>query len=311
MFRNSPYILPAAFAIYSCCTYAVTSAIPRRPSNPAEAALVPEDDAPSFAEVAAGGKPDEDASAVHEEHPHVKPDSDAPTNGAGGSLSKRQRKNRKRLQNDPLGLAQSGDATSDSDAESLALSRRQKLPRNRPQPKATLAQIVNNLVLGTPTPTSRFLNFSAWAVNAAIFALALDMLLSPILGMEQSGLAFARVGAVSHSSVKLIARIPPASSLIAPAPIVAGVVPANNSDPAVEGFLPEDEFIGAKVVYRPTKPIGKWMVGPEIRTAEENDWVSTVNLDGLWAATEYECACPCSDQTEGSDSLSSLAALLL
>ncbi|GAA5976523.1 hypothetical protein JCM10908_005530 [Rhodotorula pacifica] len=284
-----PYLMPAAFAVYTYFTYLVTRKIPTRPSTPAEAALVPAHDAPSFAEVAAGGKPDEQQSVVHEEHPHVKPDPDTLTNGPTGSLSKRQKKNRKRLQNDPLGLVQGGDATSDSDAELVGLNKRQKLPRNRPLPKATLPQIVNNLVFGTPTPTSRFLNLAAWGINAAVFALALDALLSPIIGMEQSSLAFARIGAVSHSSVKLVARIPPASSFLTTAvPIVAGVVPANNTEPAVESFLPEDEFVGAKVVYRPTKPIGKWMVGPEIRTAEEDDWVSTVKLDGLWAATEYE-----------------------
>ena len=282
--------MPAAFAIYTYFTYLVTRKIPTRPSTPADAALIPDHDAPSFAEVAAGGKPDAQESVVHEEHPHVKPDPDAPVNGASsGSLSKRQKKNRKRLQHDPLGLTHGSDATSDSDAESLGLNKRQKLPRNRPLPKATVPQILNNLVLGTPTPTSRFLNYTAWGINAFVFALALDALLSPIIGMEQSSLAFARIGAVSHSSVKLVARIPPASSLLTAAPIVAGVIPANNSEPAVDVFLPEDEFVGAKVVYRPTKPIGKWMVGPEIRTTEENDWVSTVKIDGLWAATEYEC----------------------
>lgn len=278
--------MPVTFALYTLATYFVTSAIPRRPTKPAEAALIPEHDAPSFAEVTAGGKPDQHGNAVHEEHPHVKPDPEIPSNGARELLSKRQKKNRKRLQNDPLGLAQS----SDSDADSLALNRRQKLARNRPLPKATVPQILNNLIVGTPTPTSRFLNWCAWGVNATVFALAIDAIVSPIVGMEQSSLAFARVGAISHSSVKLVARIPPASSLLTAVPIVAGVVPANNSEPAIEKFLPDDEFIGAKVMYRPTKPIGKWMAGPEIRTTAEDDWVSTVNLDGLWAATEYECA---------------------
>jgi hypothetical protein len=35
--------------------------------------------------------------------------------------------------------------------------------------------------------------YTAWGINAFVFALALDALLSPIIGMEQSSLAFARV----------------------------------------------------------------------------------------------------------------------
>ncbi|BGO98057.1 hypothetical protein NBRC10513v2_002058 [Rhodotorula toruloides] len=292
--RFGPYLIPAFFALYSWYAYFITRAIPRRPSTPAEAALVPKEEAPSFAEVVAGGKPDEEGNVVHEQHPHVKPDSDAPAGAGpaagsrGGSLSKRQKKNRKRALNDPLSLLPSASDSEPGSPTSPHLNRRQKLPRNRPLPKTSLGQLVNNLVFGTPTTTSRFLNIVSWSTNALLFALATDFIWTPIFGMDHTDLAFVRVGAVSHTSVKLVARIPPSSSLLVQPPIVAGVVPANNSEPAIEGFLPEDEFVGAKVVYRPTKPLGKWIQGPEIRTKEADDWVSTVKVDGLWASTEYE-----------------------
>ncbi|GAA5902665.1 hypothetical protein JCM8208_007035 [Rhodotorula glutinis] len=293
--RFGPYALPLFFALNAYATYFVTAAVPRRPSTPQDAALVPADEPPSFADVLKEGPPTSD-SAVFEQHPHVKPDPDAAAvvpssspSSPAGSLSKRQKKARKRLANDPLALT----SHSDSDPGSPALTRRQKLPRNRPLPKVTLSQLVNNLVFGTPTPTSRFLNWISFAVNGVIFGLMMDAIFSPIYAMDEQSLAFARVGAITHDSVKLVARIPSTSSLVPAAdaavtPIFAGVVPANNSDPATDAFLPEDEFVGAKVVYRPTKPLGKWMYGPEIHTHEDHDWVATVKLDGLWAATEYE-----------------------
>lgn len=298
-----PYLLPLFFALHTWSILAVSRTVPRRPSTRAEAALIPKSgDAPSFAEILKEGPPapKSEGNAVHEQHPHVKPDPDAdaaavPASPAG-SLSKRQKKNRKRIANDPLSLTAGAAAAADSDDPDAHLTRRQKLPRNRPLPKATLSQIVNNLVFGTPTPTSRFLNYISWGVNALVFALAMDAIWTPIFAMDEASLAFARIGAVSHNAVKLTARIPPPSPLVAAAaagvtPIVAGVVPANNSDPlADDELLAEDEFVGAKVIYRPTKPLGKWISGPEIHTQEADDWVATVNVDGLWAATEYECA---------------------
>jgi len=115
----------------------------------------------------------------------------------------------------------------------------------------------------------------------------MDSIWSPVFGMDENSLAFVRVGAISHNEVKLVARIPQESSLV---PRQSDAFAYNSTAyPATEGILPEDEFTGAKVAYRPTKPLGKWMVGPEIHTSEASDWVSTVKLDGLWASTEYEC----------------------
>ena len=72
---------------------------------------------------------------------------------------------------------------------------------------------------------------------------------------------------------------------------------------------------GAKIAYRPTRPIGRWMcvflpqllhcgtgapadaallrndsMGPTLEVSEESDWTGVVRINGLWASTEYECA---------------------
>ncbi|GAA6000157.1 hypothetical protein JCM10207_007883 [Rhodosporidiobolus poonsookiae] len=280
--RFGPYLLPLFFFLHTYSTFKVSSTIPRRPSTPAEAALVPANpsDRPSFAEIAAEGSPAKE-SAVYDKHPHASPS--PPPSTPNGSLKKKKKK----ANRDPLNLTSSGQVSaSDSEPSTPTLSKRERLARNRPLPKATVGQILTSLVFGTPTPTSRFLNYVTWGFNALLFALIVDCIWTPVYSMDEKDLAFARIGAVSHNAVKLTARIPPESSLVGhAAPFVNGVVPANNSD---GGFLPVEDFQGAKVIYRPTKPIGKWINGPNIVTREETDWVSTVKIDGLWASTEYE-----------------------
>lgn len=109
--------------------------------------------------------------------------------------------------------------------------------------------------------------------------------------MNETDLSFARVGAVSHDSVKIVARVPP--------PMIDGVLAgglqvSENVSTTKEGFLTEEvvEARGAKVAYRPTRPLGKWIIGPEIDVSEEKDWTGVVKLEGLYASTEYECSFP-------------------
>ncbi|GAA5893024.1 hypothetical protein JCM6882_006918 [Rhodosporidiobolus microsporus] len=284
--RFGPYLIPFFFLLHTLSTYAVSKRIPRRPSTAAEAALVPSSpaDRPSFADVLKEGPEADENNAVHHQHPHVNPPATP-----NGSIKKKKKKGGNR---DPLNLLQSSSGqASASDSEpgtpTQSLTKRQRLPRNRPLPKATVPQIITSLLFGTPTPTSRFLNWTAWGLNLVVLLAALDMTWTPYFGMHETDLAFARIGAVGHNSVKLTARIPPESALIpSTGPLVAGVVPANNSD---GGFLPEDDFQGAKVVYRPTKPaLGRWTAGPDLVAKEEDDWVATVKIEGLWAQTEYE-----------------------
>lgn len=277
---HSPYLIPLFYVAHLWTTFLVNRKIPTSPATPAEAALVPQNpkDRPSFADVTTQGVPAGD-NAVHQEHPHVVPDSPS-----SGSISKRNKK-KKNGATRQAQLTAAGDGTDGSDSDS-ALVKFQKLPRHRPAPRATLSQLVRSLVFGTPTPTSSFLNYASIAVNTLLFALAMDAIWTPVFGMDEHSLAFARVGAVSHNEVKIVARIPAESSLV---PHQSDALAYNSTFPVSEGLLPEDDFTGAKIVYRPTKPLGKWIAGPDILTSEANDWVSTVKLEGLWASTEYEC----------------------
>jgi len=156
--HRRPYLIPLFYFVHLWTTFLVNRKIPHGPTTPAEAALVPKDPKlrPSFADVAAQGSPAPDA-AVHEEHPHVVPDSPS-----SGSISKRNKK--KKNGNRQVQLAAGEEATDGDDSDS-ALVKFQKLPRNRPQPKATLSQLVRSILFGTPTPTSSFLNYAAIAVN--------------------------------------------------------------------------------------------------------------------------------------------------
>ncbi|GAA5829024.1 hypothetical protein JCM3766R1_003908 [Sporobolomyces carnicolor] len=277
--RFGPYLIPLFYVAHLWTTFLVNRKIPTSPATPAEAALVPQNpkDRPSFADVTTQGVPAGD-NAVHQEHPHVVPDSPS-----SGSISKRNKK-KKNGATRQAQLTAAGDGTDGSDSDS-ALVKFQKLPRHRPAPRATLSQLVRSLVFGTPTPTSSFLNYASIAVNTLLFALAMDAIWTPVFGMDEHSLAFARVGAVSHNEVKIVARIPAESSLV---PHQSDALAYNSTFPVSEGLLPEDDFTGAKIVYRPTKPLGKWIAGPDILTSEANDWVSTVKLEGLWASTEYE-----------------------
>lgn len=119
----------------------------------------------------------------------------------------------------------------------------------------------------------------------------MDAIWTPVFGMDENSLAFARIGAISHNEVKIVARIPSESSLI---PHQSDALAYNTTFSVADGLLPQDDFSGAKLAYRPTKPLGKWIAGPDILTTEANDWVATVKLDGLWASTEYECMLPLS-----------------
>ena len=63
-------------------------------------------------------------------------------------------------------------------------------------------------------------------------------------------------------SAKIAARIPPLQRIL---------LGTNATD---------EEWWGAKVAVRPTKPLGKWSVGAELRVTEERDWTGVVKLGG-------------------------------
>lgn len=117
-----------------------------------------------------------------------------------------------------------------------------------------------SLLTGAPT-SSRVANRFAFLVNLVLVGMVLDATFahsfSPAL--ELADLAYTRVGAVGDTFVKVSTR-------------------ARSNETA-------------RIVYRPTLPLGAWQIGTELVFAPEDDFVSNVRLEGLVASTQYECAC--------------------
>jgi alkaline phosphatase D len=271
--RHGTYLVPAFFFANLAChllnnQHSTTPVAP----PPAERALVPDTpDAPTYAQVTALHTENEDLALVP---------ATAPASGNGnGALRRRKKKS---------GSSSAANSTaSDSEPPSPTSLTSRKLARaghRSPKSTTSLRQILSSLLLSAPSP-SRFLNIATVLLNVVLLAACLDALWSPILGMDGASLAFVRVGAVDYHSVKISARIPPESSLVHQSDTGAG-----NTTGGEEAFLPVDEFQGARIVYRPTKPLGKWIAGGELHVEEAKDWVGVLKIDGLWAQTEYECA---------------------
>lgn len=118
-----------------------------------------------------------------------------------------------------------------------------------PKPTATSAiSTIFSLLFGTPS-VSPVINTASLLINTVLLAAVLDSLWSPIWGMKEDDLAFVRVGLVDHQSVKLLARVPPL-------PVAA---PVNETAPDGLWTAEVAPDTGAKVAYRPTKPVGRWM----------------------------------------------------
>lgn len=235
--------------------------------SPAEQALVPATpDAPSYAQVTAVDPPAHPTGAQLDDDGVLR-------HSTNTTVRRKKKKN-------------NANATSLDDSSPAATTRRKLEQAHRPPKSDTsLTQTLSSLIIGTPSP-SRFLNVVAVLTNLALLACVVDSVWSPILAMNESGLSFVRVGAVDHHSAKIVARIPPTTSFSASAPVNS----LNGSTASFdEDLVPAEDFAGAKLVYRPTKPLGKWISGTEIRVNETRDFTGTVKVDGLWASTEYEC----------------------
>ncbi|KAF5376561.1 hypothetical protein D9757_008275 [Collybiopsis confluens] len=105
---------------------------------------------------------------------------------------------------------------------------------------------------------SRIIRWVNIAINTLLFLCALDLSLSPYFD-DASNVIFSRIGAVSDSSVKILVRYPDLNETI-------------------------------HLVWRESKSGAAWSKGPVFELQEENDWVDTVTLSGLWPNTNYEYA---------------------
>ncbi|KAK4051877.1 hypothetical protein OIV83_002582 [Microbotryomycetes sp. JL201] len=271
--RFGPVTIPVLFVVSLWAQLLNIKYTTRKSASKAQQALVPAVDPPTFAEVTAIDPP---------RHPSTSPADELNgddtrsviSNGSTTTVETRpsppgsiRRRKRKSL---PASQLQA--------SPNAALTKHRLHEAHAQSNLVSFSQMFNSLVFGTPSP-SKFLNTLSILVNVAMLAFVCDSLWSPILGMHENDLAFARVGAVDHRSAKIIARIPPLS----PSAVVSG---ANQS--LVEDILPDEDFAGAKLIYRPTKPLGKWTTGIDVHVDEQHDWTGFVKIQGLWASTEYE-----------------------
>lgn len=178
----------------------------------------------------------------------------------------------------------------------------------------TLYPYILAIPFGAPS-RSRVLNRFSLLINFLLLFSCLDATFRPLLPLASSqvgDLAFSRIGATGDDWVNIAVRVPPlvvpARSRPSPKPATllnaiigesaAGVGAAGGSyDEAVHvasELSPEPEaldiIVGARVIYRPTRPVGKWSNGPKIVVSEDTDWTGVAKLDGLFPGTEYECA---------------------
>ena len=151
-----------------------------------------------------------------------------------------------------------------------------------------------HLLFGLPS-SSRRGNWLAILINAGLLAMALDFQYTPLLGKNVQDTTFIRVGAVSDTSVKLVARLPP--SLFAPTAAPAHFHAARRaaaldsaSRAGVQHALSHDTPDAANIVYRPVKPQGAWLFGGSVSAGAETDYVGALKLDSLLPGTEYEYA---------------------
>lgn len=122
------------------------------------------------------------------------------------------------------------------------------------------AGALTTIVLSLPTQ-SRGLRLANAAINVLLLLAAVDFVAYPFFDAAQD-VVFTRIGAVYPDGVKITVRHP----------------------------LVEEESQSLHIIWREAKGgFQNWTTGPELKLIEENDWVDTVQLKGLWPKTKYEC----------------------
>lgn len=137
--------------------------------------------------------------------------------------------------------------------------------------------------------SSKRLNWLSLLTNLVIVAMCADFQFTPLYGKEVANTTFVRIGAVTSTSAKVVARVPP--SLYSS--------PATNSPRPNrtlfhhhhESALPTTPSDAARLVYRPVKPLGSaWQYGGVISADSETDYVAALRLTSLLPSTQYEYA---------------------
>ena len=154
-----------------------------------------------------------------------------------------------------------------------------------------------HLLTGAPT-SSRSFNLFSLLLNSALILMCLDFQLTPLLLLKAHETTFIRVGAVSHSSVKLVARLPP--SLYARQNASARLEPDNirrKSRFMIDTLVHAE---GIRVVYRPSRSASSWQYGGLLSPSNETDYVGVLELTGLAPSTEYQFALATPPLSKGS-----------
>lgn len=143
-----------------------------------------------------------------------------------------------------------------------------KLVQPKPKKSLSFGDIVS-FVVGNPSKIS-WLNWISFTANLLLFVMVVDSIFTPVLIQQHEDLAFSRVASTESTSVNIIARIPPHSVLASP-------------------IVEESEFIGAKLAYRLTKPLGKWSISDQVlEVTEARDWTGVVTLCKYFLSAELD-----------------------
>ncbi|KAL0947239.1 hypothetical protein HGRIS_013360 [Hohenbuehelia grisea] len=118
---------------------------------------------------------------------------------------------------------------------------------------------VLNILFSLPTK-SRRLKLANLIINVFLLLAVVEFLAYPFID-SASDVVFTRVGAVYHDRIKIAVRYPL----------------TNHSDEE----LPY-------IVWREANNNSSWVHGPSLHLSEDNDWVQTVQLTGLWPSASYE-----------------------
>lgn len=132
------------------------------------------------------------------------------------------------------------------------------------RPKAPLSSgnsvidTLGSLLLSFPSK-SRLLNLAGFVINTALILLAADFAYTPTLKTYDP--IFTRVGAVDHSSARIVVRYPGLET----------------------GHL--------RIVWQRVHPLNAhtdiWKEGPILDIEEEKDWTATGKISNLWPSADY------------------------
>jgi alkaline phosphatase D len=174
-------------------------------------------------------------------------------------------------------------AAKHQDPASRALQLRNEVLANLPTKQDYSRPNLLHLVFGHPSSSKR-LNWVSLLANLAFVAMCADFQYTPLYGKEVADTTFVRVGAVSPTTVKVVARVPP--SLFSSA---ATHVKANRTF-FHESVVPSTPVEAARLVYRPVRPHGPWQYGGVVAAGQETDYVTAIKLESLLPSTQYEYA---------------------